>query len=456
MPTVSTLGVGSGIDIRSLVDGLVGAERDPKVARFDAVEADTRAGISAFGTLQSAVSELDDALEGIADFSDFNHRNAASGDEEYFTASADGSAVSGNYTVEVVSLATNHKLSSGVFGASDEIGTGELTISVGAESFAITIDDTNNTMSGIQAAINSAADNKGVTVSRVTDDDGTKLVFTANETGTDNQISVAVTDDDAGDGNDLNRLATENLATLGTFTDAVIELDGLTITQSSNTIEDALEGVTINLLKVNEEDESNSLSVTLDKESIKDSVTEFVEAYNSFVGVTNELSVFNGAGASNGPLFGDSTLRTIETQLRRAFFSSVEGNSIGNLTALGITTSSDGTLLLDSGTLSDAVDNEFESVEGLLSGEKGVANLMRSVTGSYDGFSGIINDRTKTLESQIDDISQDRRELNVKMEEFEIRLINRFITMDQLVSSMKNTGDFVLQQLNSFDGNDNN
>ena len=454
MPTVSTLGVGSGIDIRSLVDGLVGAERDPKTARYDAIEADNQAGISAFGTLKAAVTELDDALDNISDFSDFRHNTAISGDEEYFTASADGQAVSGSYNVEVVSLANNHKLSSGVFASDDEIGTGELEIIVGAESFTITIDETNNTMTGIQSAINSDANNKGVTASLVTDDDGTKLVFTADNTGTDHQVSINATDDDAGDGNDLARLATANLTTLGTLTDAVIKLDGLTITRSSNNIEDALEGVTLNLLKANEADESNSLTVALDKESVKESVSGFVEAYNSFVGVANELSTFSGGGGANGPLFGDSTLRTLETQLRRAFFSSVEGNSIGNLTALGITTNSDGTLALDSSKLSDAVDEDFEGVGDLLSGEEGIANQLRAVTRNYKGFSGIIQDRSDTLDKQIDDINDDRRELKVKMEEYEIRLINRFIIMDQLVSSMKNTGDFVLQQLNSFD-NDN-
>jgi flagellar hook-associated protein 2 len=458
MATISTLGVGSGIDIRSLVDGLVSAERDPKVARFDAVEADTQAGISAFGTLKAAVGELDDALNGISDLSDFKRRTATSGDEEFFTASASGLAVSGNYNIEVVSLANNDKLSTGVLSTTAELGTGQLEINVGSESFSITIDDTNNTLAGIQGAINSDPNNKGVTASLVTDDTGAKLVFTANDTGTDNAITISATDDDAGDGFDLTQLDSANLTPLVTLTDAVIKLDGLTITRSSNTIEDALEGVTINLVKANElgADETNSLSIALDKESVKNSVNSFVEAYNSFIGISNELSKFNGAGAANGPLFGDSTLRTLETQLRRELTGAVADNSIGNLTELGITTDENGLLVLDDTKLSDALENNFEDIGGLLSGEDGIANKLRDVTRNYKGFSGIIQDRTNTLTDQLDDIGVDRRELKTKMEAYEIRLIDRFIIMDQLVNSMKNTGDFVLQQLGSLNGNDDN
>jgi len=210
------------------------------------------------------------------------------------------------------------------------------------------------------------------------------------------------------------------------------------------------------LLQANElgADETNSLTVALDKESIKNSVNSFVEAYNSFTGISNELSKFNGAGAANGPLFGDSTLRTLETQLRRALTDAVPDNSLGNLTELGITTDENGLLQLDDTKLNDAIENDFEAIGGLLSGEEGIANQLREVTRNYKGFSGIIQDRANTLTDQLDDISGDRRKLKTKMEAFEIRLIDRFIIMDQLVNSMKNTGDFVLQQLGALNGDE--
>ena len=450
MASVSTLGVGSGIDIRTLVDDLVKTEREPKVKRMNALEADAQAGISAFGTLSSAVAELDDALSGIADLSDFKRRKAVSGNEEYFTVSASGLAVSGNYSVEVVSLATYHKLSSVAISPTSEVGTGSLTLSVGAKSFTVTIDDSNNTLAGIQAAINSDPSNKGVTASIVTDDAGSKLVFTANESGTANQISIAATDNNLGDGNDLTRLNTAQLAPLGILTNAVFKLDGLTITRSSNTIEDALQGVSISLVKPNAANESNALTVSLDKDAVKESVTKFVEAYNSFVGITSELSKFNGPGAQNGPLFGDSTLRMLEVQLRRALTDSVSGNSLDNLTELGMTTGSDGKLTLNTKKLDKALENNFEAIGGLLSGEKGIANKMRTVARNYKGISGgIIKNRTDTLKSKLEDINTDRIKFKTKMEEFEIRLIDRFILMDQMVNSLKNTGEFMLQQLDS-------
>ena len=456
MASVTTLGVGSGIDVRSLVDGLVAAERDPKVARFDNSEADSRAGISALGTLSAAVDELNTALDGVADFSDFKRRAASSGDEASFTVSADGSAVSGNYDIEVVSLANHHKLSSDVYADDEKVGTGTLVIGVGDSSFTLSIDDSNNTLTGLQAAINADENNKGVTASIVTDDAGTKLILTANETGTANAISITATDDDAGDGNDLGLFNTAQLTPLGTLTDAEIKLDGLTITRSSNKIDDALAGVTLNLLKENEADESNSLSVSLDKDSIKEGVNKFVEAYNSFVSIANELSLYGGRGGGNGPLFGDSTLRTLESQLRRGLSSSVEEGVLSNLTQLGISTQADGSLTMDESKLDEAIEDDFTSVGSLLSGEKGIAGLMRETTRSYRGSTGIIEQRTTTLENNLDDIADGRLTLKERMENFEISLINRFITMDQLVSSMKSTGDFVISQLNSLNGNDDN
>lgn len=454
MASVSTLGVGSGIDIRSLVDDLVKSEREPKTKKMDALEADTRAGISAFGTLSAGVAELDDALSGLADVSDFKRRKAVSGNEDFFSATASGLAVSGNYSIEVVSLASFHKLSSAALSSTAEVGTGTLTIGVGAKSFTVAIDSTNNTLAGIQAAINSAPDNKGVTASIVTDDQGSKLVFTANKSGTANHITINATDNNLTDGKDLTRLNTAQLTPLGTLTDAVFKLDGLTITRSSNTIEDALQGVTIELKKPNVANEKNALTVSLDKESVKESVNKFVEAYNKFVGITSELGKFNGPGAQNGPLFGDSTLRMLQAQLRRALTDKVEGNSLGNLTELGLKTGADGKLTLDSKKLDKIIDGNFETVGGLLSGEKGIANKMRAVARNFKNTGGgILKDRTKTLEKKIDDIAADRLKFKSKMEDFEIRLINRFIEMDKLVNNLKNTGDFMLQQLNQ--SNDN-
>lgn len=197
---ISLSGIGSGLDIKGLVSQLVQAEGAAKNNALNRRESNYQTELSALGTLKSSLSSFKDAAAKLADADDLLKVNATSSDEAMFTASASSSASAGNYAVEVLNLAKAQKLSSAGFSsASDSVGTGTMTIGSGANSFDVNIDTDNNSLAGIRDAINNAADNSSVTATIVNVDDGAggteaRLVLTAKNSGTDNQISIDVTE----------------------------------------------------------------------------------------------------------------------------------------------------------------------------------------------------------------------------------------------------------------------
>ena len=177
MPIIAS-GIGSGLDISGLVSQLVASEAEPANARLNAQEIDYGSELSAFGTLKSALSAFQDSVSKLESATAFQVFTSTSSNEDVFTASANDTAVAGDYSIEVMQLAQADKLRSVDFSAGTEvIGTGTLDISLGATSFQLTIDSSNNTLDGIRDAINSAADNPGITASLISVDSGTQLIF---------------------------------------------------------------------------------------------------------------------------------------------------------------------------------------------------------------------------------------------------------------------------------------
>jgi len=179
---ITAPGTGSGIDIGGLVAQLVAAEGQPALLRLNTREARLQADLSAIGTLKSALSQFQNSVKALNDLKTFQARTATSSDEELFSVSADTTAVASSYSIEVTQLAESAKLRSGDFSSETEVvGTGTLDISLGADTFQLTIDGTNNTLADVRDAINSASDNPGIQASIITVDAGTRLVLTSEK-----------------------------------------------------------------------------------------------------------------------------------------------------------------------------------------------------------------------------------------------------------------------------------
>ncbi|PKO46944.1 MAG: flagellar hook protein [Betaproteobacteria bacterium HGW-Betaproteobacteria-22] len=390
---LSSAGIGSGLDVNSIVSGLMAVERAP-LNKVNTDKTAYQSKISAYGTLKSALSTFQTSVSALSDLAKFNAQTVTSSNTSALTATTNGKAALSNFDVTVSQLAKSQKLSMGGFAnVSDVVGTGTLTIAFGTftpevldpptpSSFApnaakadinITIDSTNNTLSGVRDAINAA--NGSVSASIINDGTTNRLVITSKDTGEVNSLKITVADDDADnlDASGLSRLAYDPTATAGNgrnltqvqaAKNALLEIDGIAIVKSGNTISDAIEGLTLNLLSTSAS--AVSLGVATNQETIKKSVTEFVDAFNKLDTSLRNLTKFDETGKASGVLLGDSAARNITSQIRSVLSNGIaNGSSLNTLSQIGVSFQRDGKLALDSNKLSDAVNNNFSDIASL-------------------------------------------------------------------------------------------
>ena len=400
---ISSLGVGSGLDLSGIISGLVDAERVPTENRLFLKETDLTAELSAFGILRSSLSLFQGSLSGLKSSTAFNTKKITSSDESVLSASAETIAEPGSYAIEVTAIARAQSLATNAataFGdVEDTIGTGTLTIQFGTTStgpYSFTADtskaaqvitvsaaNNNTTLSGMRDYIN--GNDFGVQASIVNDGTGYRLLLTSENTGAKNSMEITVTSD--GDGNDNDNVGLSQLAFNASAQSSVVQtvaaqdsalsINGLDITRETNTVSGAVNGVTLNLLKA---DVGNTvtLNISQDHSQAESSIKEFVETYNNLVTNLNTFTDYDAETGSAGILIGDFTARAISSQLRNVISNAVSELpgiiNIRSLADMGITTDAfTGVLNLDSSALSDALKDFPEQVEALFA-EKGSAS----------------------------------------------------------------------------------
>ncbi|MBA53315.1 MAG: hypothetical protein CMK89_02565 [Pseudomonadales bacterium] len=460
MASITAAGTGSGLDTETIIETLTKAERTPMDSRLGTREIEIQADISAYGSLKGALKDFQAALTGLSSLTSLAARSAVSSNDSIFTATAASGAAVGNTNIQVIKLASNHKLVSTADFASTstQVGAGKLTLSLGSNSFDVDIvGGQNNTLAGIRDAINDDANNPGITASILTVSDGvggtvSKLVLTADESGADNNITVSVTGDSDGndtDNNGLSSFINANMSEKSLAQDAELLIDDeYTVTSSSNVFDNAIQGVTINAVAVSS-GTNDTLTVSLDKTEINARLAEFVEAFNTLSDTLNFLTDYDVETQEAGLLTGDFAARTIETQIRRTISDVVEGasSSFSTLASIGITTQRDGSLGLDATKLASALNSNFDDVADLLAGDDGIIKKLDDKLESFLRSDGIIASRNNTFLSQLKDIDEQREKLNLRMESFEERLRLQYTNLDILVGQLQSTGDFVSQQL---------
>lgn len=460
------MGLGSGLDLEGLVTKLLDAEKTPKLQALAKREARVQADVSAFGALKSVLDKFRTSLSGLSDASLLEPRSAASSAPGTFTATAGSAAEPGQYTIQVLDLAAAQKLATktGFANGSALVGEGSLTITSGSTSFQVDTTAT-TTLSQLKDAINSASGNNGaLSASLLVVDDPdpladpdatlTRLVLSANSTGTANAIGIAVSDIDANntDASGLSRFyfsagdAGSQLEEKQAAKDARIAVDGFTAYSSTNVFEDVVEGVTITA--IDDAVDPATLTVSLNKSALISRVNDFMKAYNEVVGTLRQASGYNATTGAAGPLNGDATVRAIGTQLRSILGDTVDGNSgIRSLADLGLSTQRDGTLKLDSAKLGAALDENFAEFATLFASDDGVATRLESTLEDYLANDGIIRSRTEGFDAQLKAITAQREALALRLEKLEEGYRDRFIALDSLVSRLQSSSDFLLAQL---------
>jgi flagellar hook-associated protein 2 len=382
----------TSLDVNSIVSQLMTVERQP-IKKLDVREASYQAKLTAYGSIKGAVSGFQTALQALNSASRFQGLKATPSDTTVFSASATSSAAAGTYSLEVTTLAQAQKLvaagqasstatiGSGasttvtfdfgtISGGTFDSGTGHYTgatfTSTGTGTKSITIDSSNNSLQGIRDAINAAQ--MGVTATIVNDGSGTpyRLALSSNNNGISNSTKITV----SGDATVGSLLAhdpagTQNLAETATAQNASFKVNGVSVSKTSNTVSDVIQGVTLTLNKTTTS--PATLTVARDTASISSAISSFVKAYNDLAGTLKNLSAYDAASKTGAILQGDATVRSLQSQLRSMLSTAVTGTS-GALTTLsdvGVSFQKDGTLALNQTKLDSAIANNFGDIASL-------------------------------------------------------------------------------------------
>lgn len=459
-------GLGSGIDIDSLVGGMVAAERAPKEAQLARLEKQTTTRITSLGSLRSAMSTFQSALEALNKPELFKARSTSVSGKDVLTATASTSAGAGSYQVEVRALATSSKVVLGAIAPDARLEGGRLEIAVGAsQSIAIEVAEPNDTLADVRDSINKAGASQGLSATIVTDTQGQRLVLSSSKTGKGEDISVVATPAAGGANQSFSQLAFDPKAAplaedhpdyaasarmITQAASAELSIDGLLIESTTNKVEGAIEGVTLDLKARTEANKPLTVGVTLDKAGVTSNVQKFVDAYNKLMGVisseTNITQVGEGKAPVVGGLVGDATARTVQRSIQEEL-ARVSDGAIKALSDIGVTTQRDGTLKMDSAKLDKALASGFESVAGLFTGEQGLAARLSEKLQPYTRDGGILQQRHEAMTSTITSIDKQRADLERRITSLQERLYKQFNAMDQLVGQLTNTSNSLLASL---------
>ncbi len=450
--TVTATGLGSGLDIESIVEGLVSAEGDVKQSNLETEEAELETELSSVSLLKSALAEFEDSLSSLTDESTFNAVTGSVSDDKAFSVATESDAQVGSYAIEVQQLASAHKLVNTQAYAGGASGSLTFTQANG-NSFSIEIDDTEATLSDIAEAINASSDNEGITATIINTDAGEQLVLTANETGAEYQITSITSSSTTGDLSMFDYdYASSTDGDEGLYTqvsaaeDAVMTIDGQTVTSSSNEISGVIEGVTFTLTA--ETEEAATLDISHDTSTVEALINNFVNAYNTLQVTLDSLTSYDSDSEEAAALFGDSMTRTLKNQITRTLTDSYEG-SINALSTLGITTQSGGQLEIDEETLAEALENDLSGVTTLFTGEDGLATRLEEKISSYTETDGILDSRIDSVNEQIEDVEEQMEDLEEWLESYEDLLYDKFNAMDTTVAAINSQGDALIEMLDA-------
>ncbi|MES2037567.1 MAG: flagellar filament capping protein FliD, partial [Pseudomonadota bacterium] len=386
---IQSTGLGANLDVNGLITKLMQVESQP-LTTLAKKEASFQAKLSAYGTLNSALSVFQSNVTGLSNLGTFQTLSASAGDSSILSATTTSVSTQGSYNVNVTKLAQAQTISSaGQLSSTASIGSGTSTtinfefgtITGGAlangtytgSTFTqdatqaigtVTIDGANNSLQGIRDAINAAK--VGATAAIVGDGSATPyhLVLTSTKTGATSSLKITATGDAAIQSLvNYDPAGTQNLTETTTAQNAALTVNGIAISSTSNAVTGAIQGTTLNLSKVG----TTSLSLSANTSGIQSAINGFVKGFNDFQATLKSLTGYDASTKKGGILIGDSTARNVQSQIRSTLSTAVNGlgGNITTLASIGISFQKDGTLSVDSSKLSTALSTNYSDISGL-------------------------------------------------------------------------------------------
>lgn len=439
---ISSLGVGSGLDLGSLLDNLVAIERQSGERLLNSRQARAETRLSSIGSLRATVDALGAAVTELKHF-DLG-MSVTSSNADAVTATAGTGADAANYLIGVTQIAVAQSLASdglNPFADADAaLGEGTLTITVDGTTVNLELAAGNNSLRGIRDAINASA--LDIQAAVVQDGGAYRLLLTSGKTGTAGAMSLGV------DGTLDARLASAAMEETAAAQDAIFSVNGLSLSSSSNSVVDVLPGLTLELKAPTAS--AVSLSVGTDADALGERLGRLITAYNGLVGNMKKLGAASPDGKTAGPLVGDAGLRALQRSVQGIFGRNVStevvNNPFRNLVGIGVQTSLSGEASVNTTKLKDALAQDRAGVEALVAS---FATGFSTTLDAFAGSSGIFASRSEQLNAELKRIGNDREALNRRMSALESRLSKRFSALDSLVSQFNSTSSYLAQQLSS-------
>ena len=474
MATVSSAGLGSGLDVNSIITQLMAIERQPLTA-LQTKATTIQSTVSEYGKIKSAVSTLRDLSFKLASATTWGQTVGSSSNTAAVNATTTTGSAPGNYSVEVQKLASVQTNATGVFGAASTlVGAGTLHIELGtygagqtsftpkagATAVDITIAATDK-LSDVRDKINAAG--AGVTALIMTDATGSRLLLRSNASGAENAFRTTVADADGGnaDAAGLSALAFDPTAGAAVMTqnqtaaNAAATINGLAVTSPSNTLANIVDGLTLTLSAVTTA--PVSVDVVTDKESLKKTITGFAEAYSALTKLISTDTKYDATTKRGGPLQGDSAAVALQRQMRNlAGTSSGASTTFGHLSDIGLELQRDGSMTVNATKIDNALANVTE-LKKLFSNsnltdptQDGFAKRFRVMTDAMLAADGSLSTRTDGLAQRLTKNQKDQDALSVRLAATEKRMRAQYTALDATMAKLNGVSSFVTQQINAF------
>lgn len=479
MASISSAGIGSGLDVAGIITQLMDVEKQPLTA-LNTKEAGFQSKLTTYGTLKSAVASLQTAARALKSTTLYGSMSAKSADSTVFGASANTAAQAATYTLQVVDRAQVHAISSQPFTSiTDDVGLadGKIKIELGTFASGLFTADPEKTATTIEVAAGSSSleeirdaindANAGVRANLVYTGNGEyKLTLTSNDAGAKNSIKLSVLDTNDVVQNNNTGLAKlsfnpEALSGTGkefdvntTAQDAHIKIDGLDVYRNTNTFSDAITGVTLSLVAQG----TSTLTVTKDSALARSAMDAFVKAYNDISKQLKDATAYNASTRQASILTGDSGARSLQSALREmiGYARRSVGSDYATLSDLGVALQRDGSLVFSSTKFDAAMASSTANVGDLLSSSSttspGLAARITTALDSILSSTGLLASRTEGINRSISDLDRQRETLSRRLVQIEARYRKQFSGLDSLISSMQKTSQYLTQQLANLPG----
>jgi len=446
---ISSPGIGSGLDVNSIVTQLVALERRP-IEQLQAAKTKLSTQLSSVGLLQSYMGNVQSIAGVLAKPETWTKSVASSGDATAVGATALASATPATYSIEVITLAAAQSLSSAAGAITDasNMGAGTLTITRGATATPITIVD-GTSLAAVRDQVNAAK--AGVTAAIIQDTGGPRLVFTASDSGLANTVTVGVT----GAAGQLNALSYPGGMTQDRpAADASVRINGLLIGSPKNKLSGVVDGLDLNLLRAT----TGPVQVTVghDTVSMKKNIADFVSAFNEIGKYLATQTKFDEATKVAGALQGDRSAVGLLNRLRGAVQQSSTASVVyERMSQLGLEMQRDGTLKVNDSKLATALADPAEMARVFSTATSGIGQRFKALADSVLGSEGLLSTRSNGLRDSISRNDKDQKRLEDRVARVQERLTRQYSALDTSLNQINGLGNFVAQQITNWNKNDN-